>query len=281
MRAGAQVWHPRAVASFAQLERRLRALPEAPGARVALRSCCIAGVAVDTPVLLLVLEGEKRLDVSGVSVHGRRGEFVMLHRPERVDMTTAPGRHRCAYRAWAIPFPWRLVELARSLVGVQPAGRAEPPASVGPVALLAGSLAALLDAAEADAPPALLDHALLGLLVALASAGHGQFLRAADPSLAAQVRLLVGAAPTRPWRSAHVEALLHVSGATLRRRLAEEGTSLRDLIREARLHHGLGLLQSTRKPLKAVARESGYRSVASFARGFQARFGVAASAVGG
>ena len=65
-----------------------------------------------------------------------------------------------------------------------------------------------------------------------------------------------------------------MSGPTLRRKLAAEGTSLRALVRDARLDHGLCLLQSTRRPLKAVAAACGYRSVPSFSRQFTERYGV-------
>ena len=134
--------------------------------------------------------------------------------------------------------------------------------------------------AGADAAdPVLADHALLGVLLALARCGHEQFLHASDPSLSARIRLLIGAAPEREWNSAHFEAALHVSGATLRRRLAQEETSLRTLLREARLHHGLALLQTSRKPMKSVAHACGYRSVASFTRNFFERFGVEPAAI--
>jgi AraC-like DNA-binding protein len=123
------------------------------------------------------------------------------------------------------------------------------------------------------------DHALLGLLLALARAGHDQFLHAQNPSLAARIRLLVAAAPARNWASGDFEFALHVSGATLRRRLAQEKTSLRQVLRETRLQHGLGLLQSSRRPLKSISLACGYLSVASFSRSFMARFGIEPSAV--
>jgi AraC-like DNA-binding protein len=118
------------------------------------------------------------------------------------------------------------------------------------------------------------DHALLGLLLTLARAGHDQFLRAQDPSVAARIRLLVAAAPGRSWTSNDFEVALHISGATLRRRLAQEETSLRAVLRETRLRHGLGLLQCSRRPLKSIALDCGYLSVASFSRSFAAQFGV-------
>ena len=62
-----------------------------------------------------------------------------------------------------------------------------------------------------------------------------KFLYAQDPSVAARIRLLVAAAPARHWTSGDFELALHVSGATLRRRLAQEETSLRQILREKQL----------------------------------------------
>jgi AraC-like DNA-binding protein len=97
--------------------------------------------------------------------------------------------------------------------------------------------------------------------------------------MAARIRLLVAQAPARNWSSRDFEAALHVSGATLRRRLAQEETSLRSILKETRLHHALGLLQSSRRPLKSIALACGYQSLASFSRGFAAQFGVTPTAV--
>jgi AraC-like DNA-binding protein len=111
-------------------------------------------------------------------------------------------------------------------------------------------------------------------MLALVRAGHAGFLDAREERFEARVRALVSEAPARPWSSAMLERLLHVSGATLRRKLAAEGTSLREVVTEARLHHAVALLQTRPLPLKTVAAQSGYRSVQAFSRQFEARFGV-------
>jgi AraC-like DNA-binding protein len=245
-------------------------------------------VAIDQPALIVPLAGTKRVELGAARASIDPGGFLMIHQAASLQVENLPPVHGGQpYRAWAIGFPWRIVELARALLNAHmlPAREAEgaQPFSEGAVAQLLPALRQLLEAFTASAAPdaALVDHALLGVLVALARSGHGQFLRASDPSLGARIRLLVSAAPNREWTSADFEAALHVSGATLRRRLAEENTSLRALLLEARLHHGLGLLQTGRKPLKSVAQACGYRSVPSFTRNFVARFGIQPAAVAG
>ncbi len=255
---------------------------------LAQRAYRLHAIQVDTPLLVVPLAGLKRLDVDGKPAEVACGEFVMLHQACSMGVENIPPPGAAdAYRAWVVPFPWRVVTLARSLVGAHsssaPAAAVlSKPFSCGDVApLLSGVRAYLTAMSPAGEVPnaAQRDHALLGLLLALARAGHDHFLQSQDPSLAARIRLLVAAEPARNWVSGDFELALHVSGATLRRRLAQEDTSLRQVLRQTRLQHGLGLLQSSRRPLKSIALACGYLSVASFSRGFIAQFGVEPGAV--
>lgn len=254
---------------------------------LAQRAYRLHAVQVDTPLLMVPLAGLKRLEVDGKQAEVACGEFVMLHHACSMGVENIPPPGTTdAYRAWAVPFPWRVVTLARSLVGAHsataPAAALAKPFSCGDLtALLPGVRAYLTAMSPAGWAPdaAQRDHALLGLLLALVRAGHDPFLYAQDPSVVARIRLLVAAAPERNWTSGDFELALHMSGATLRRRLAQEATSLRHILRETRLLHGLALLQSSRRPLKSVALACGYLSVASFSRSFMAQFGVEPSAV--
>jgi AraC-like DNA-binding protein len=239
---------------------------------------------LDFPGIVVVLRGTKRFRSERREWICREGEFAMVHQPEPLDMHAEADRATGVYRSWILMFPWRIIDLARSLLAphsVEPAP-ADAVLTTGRTEDLMPSLSALLDTARGCAlTPAELDHRLLGVLVALAELGHRRFVRASNPSLSGRIRLLVGTDPGRAWTSSMIEAQLHVSGATLRRRLAEKGTSLREILRDVRLHHGLALLQTTREPVKAVAQACGFRSVATFSRSFASRFGVQAGAVGG
>lgn len=256
---------------------------------VAQRAYRLRAVQVDAPLLVVPLAGLKRMEVDGQQAEVACGEFAMLHQACSMGVENLPPPDSAdTYRAWVLPIPWRVVTLARSLVGAHSSSApAIAPGLVKPFSC--GNLTPLLPAVRAyltamstagEVPNAAQrDHALLGLLLALVRAGHDHFLHAQDPSMASRIRLLVAAAPARHWVSGDLELALHVSGATLRRRLAQEDTSLRQILRETRLQHGLGLLQSSRRPLKSIALACGYQSVASFSRGFLAQFGVEPSAV--
>lgn len=70
------------------------------------------------------------------------------------------------------------------------------------------------------------------------------------------------------WPSmAEVAAGLHLDVRTLRRRLAAEGTSFREVLDEVRHHRALELL-AQRAPVSEVARELGYSETATFSRSF-------------
>lgn len=254
-----------------------RGLPE-QATVVALHEYCLRAVACDLPLLVVPLQGCKRLRQGDAWLECGPGQFLMLHQAQRLDLANLPAADG-PYRALAIGFPWRLLEIARSLLSQHPPLRctATGAVSFGLLAPLEPALRSYL-ACEPDDALAV-DHAAIGLLLALVRAGHGAFLDARDPSLAARARLMIATAPARAWKSADLEEAFCISSATLRRRLQEEGSSFRSLLQEARLHHGLMLLQTGRQPIKAVAAACGYGSLSSFSHAFATRFGLEPSAV--
>lgn len=244
----------------------------------------LSAVHVDLPLLILPMAGIKRMELSGVQGSACPGQFMMVHQVACPQVENVPPSLGESYRAWLVTLPWRVVEMARTLLQTEippNVQEASAPFTIDLITPLLSGLKRLLEVLTMpNAPPQVsLDYALLGVAIALAHSGHGQFLYARDPSISSRIRQLVSTAPEHEWSSSDFEDRLHVSGATLRRRLADEGTSLRELLREARLHHGLALLQTTRKPVKSVAQACGYRSAPCFTRNFIARFGINPSTV--
>lgn len=243
----------------------------AASATVALHRYRLHAVACDIPLLMIPLSGMKRFHALGGTWECSTGKFLMTHFAMQADIENIPDG-AAPYRAWALPFPWEVVNMARGLLHGARQAQGEA-VSVGKLpAVMEALLAYIGDADTTDT--ALRNYRLLGILLALSRAGHDQFLSAHDPSLSARIRLAVSADPAREWTSAHFEDEFCISGATLRRRLVAEATSLRALIQEARLHSALVQLQVTRKPVKAVALDHGYRSIPSFRRNFAERFGI-------
>lgn len=88
-----------------------------------------------------------------------------------------------------------------------------------------------------------------------------------------------GAAALADWSAAMLAGRLHCSEATLRRRLAKQGTGFRTLLTDVRMTRALTLLQVTPWPVEQIAGAVGYESPSRFAARFKERFGFAPSAV--
>lgn len=121
-------------------------------------------------------------------------------------------------------------------------------------------------------PDTLLRHRVRELIEALALSGFAPSM-AAEPGITERVRMLLAPKPSYEWRAEQIAEKLAISVATLRRRLAAEKSSFREVLEEVRLAHALTLILSTTQPMKNVAMLSGYLSPSRFAARFRQRFG--------
>lgn len=86
-------------------------------------------------------------------------------------------------------------------------------------------------------------------------------------SIAGRVRTLLRDAPTLSLPDA--ARRLSVSSRTLKRRLAEQGTTFSTLIDDARRRRALLLLEDRRLTIDAIAMHLGYSDTANFTRAFK------------
>lgn len=224
----------------------------------------------DRPMLLIVRRGTKRLEHEGTAAEGGPGTALAVQPGVFVTVTnTTDGG---LYRAEALPIDPALVEpSARPAV---PAVAAFP-ATPGLEAATGAARRALHDAAL---PDAIVAHRFREILLWLAEAGVVFALPAAE-SFALRTRRLVAGDPAAPWPAAAVADRLATSVPTLRRHLAAEGTTLTDILADVRLAAALNMLQTTRRPVTAIALDCGYASPSRFAMRFRARFGLSPSEV--
>ncbi len=127
-------------------------------------------------------------------------------------------------------------------------------------------------------PERLRNHAVREVLLWLAEDGIG-FGPSRPVSLTNRLRFALAKTPDTLWRSADAARALAVSEATLRRRLAADGTSFGDLLADVRMTHALGLLQTSDLAINRIALDVGYASASRFAVRFKARFGISPSAI--
>ncbi len=83
---------------------------------------------------------------------------------------------------------------------------------------------------------------------------------------------------TTPATADTLAAALHVSVRTLHRQLQEEGASLQALKDEARRERAIDQLRRTRRPIKQIAQDVGFRNEKSFSRAFRGWTGASPSA---
>ncbi len=248
----------------------------------ALRRHSVSAVHIDAPLLALPLSGRKTVRPSSApALHIVPGELMVVGAPCTLDVENVPDAGSGRYLTVAITLCDAVLDAARLLrKDAAPAARAvQPVVARAPLGGLAPVLLRWCMAMErGDEIRARL--ALTEVVLQLVDQGHAALLAPPAPTLAARIRAMVAEAPARAWSSADIEARVGMSGATLRRRLAEEHTGLRAVISEARLAAGMQLLYTTALPVKTVAQRVGYASASSFGKRFAERYGLEPSRIG-
>jgi AraC-like DNA-binding protein len=239
----------------------------------------LSAVDFNTPLLAMPVEGHKRVKDAQSSIWVVPGEIFLVTQPTAVDVENFLDPATGRYVAIGIPLEEHVLEAARRLVRVPMDGVHESIASV-PLEPYLGDFNLWLDAlTRGDYPLAC--HAVVGIVLKLYAAGYRNLIYAPPPSLSSRIRDLVSREPDRPWNSQQLEHRFGLSGATLRRHLAAEGVTMRELIANARLSSALTLLLTTELPVKTVAARVGYTSLSTFAKRFRERYGTEPSRIGG
>ncbi|GAB4062127.1 helix-turn-helix transcriptional regulator [Uliginosibacterium sediminicola] len=244
----------------------------------ATHSHAIKAFELSAPILALPLRGYKRaLDTDGwISI--KPGEIFLASGPRSVDIEHIPDSQSGEYIALSIALDKTVLDAARSLIAEPPRYARGQIASI-PIAELC---APLLDWCTAllQGETMMACHAMQGVVMRLYAMGYTSLLSEPPPTLAMRIRNMVAENPARAWNSSDIENALGMSGASLRRHLAAEGESLREIIADTRLAQALQLIYATRLPIKSIAQRVGYASVSSFSKRFAARYGIEPSRIG-
>lgn len=237
-----------------------------------------SSVEIPQPQLAILLQGRKQVSTAQQSLQLVPGDLFLITRRCRIDVVNSPDPVSGVYLSAIVPLCAEALSAARMLWN-EPLPEAGDALARLPLAEHGDTLRQWRRALEhGQYTEARL--ALAALVLAFCRRGHGSLLVAPEPSLGERIRDLIAAQPERDWQSRDFEQQLGLSGATLRRRLASEQASVRELIADARLAHAMTLLYTTRLPLKTVAARVGYRSLGSFSKRFAARYGLEPGAIG-
>ncbi|MBO9689152.1 MAG: helix-turn-helix transcriptional regulator [Mitsuaria chitosanitabida] len=248
----------------------------------------IVRIRVERPALILVDRGFKTVKPErGAAVRAMPGQALLLAGGQTVDFhnrITDGERYEARWLMFGgvvLDDPYYLATAERLHTGKAAMPRAQALRRVPP-----GLADAFERARRALAPdPSLPDTVVRQQLLEVAHwlLAQGLVLRAPmeDARISGRIRAMLSARPEDDWSAAAIARALAMSEATLRRRLAAEGASLRELIADVRMASALVLLQATSRPVSEIASAVGYDSPSRFAVRFRDRFGFAPTAVRG
>ena len=239
----------------------------------------IRDMTINEPALIVVLDGIKEVHLAGDMFEFHPGEPFVLPAGQSFDIVNRPDETSGRYRAVFITLPRDLV---RRVAQAHPrrtrttAASPRKPHDPG-IDLTAQTVDTISHAATAlsrtDLDASLAEHRVMEILLLI---GHVPAIARSDAAVtvAERARHHIALAPMDPWRSQDIARLLGVSAATLRRRLAEEGTSLRLILATERMRRARAMIEDGERNIAAIAAACGYSSRSHFAASFRSAHGA-------
>lgn len=227
------------------------------------------------PMIVRVLHGRKTLRYASGEFTATAGQWLLIAGGQSFDVLNEPDAAQ-GYRA-----EWLMLgdEWAAQFFAQHPARETLDLARVlRPDAAWNEALSRVLQGVQARLPETVLAARTMELLAWLAQAGTVFNPHSAQP-VSKQIRQLIAQDMAASWQIADVAQRLGMSEATLRRRLANEGASFRELLGNIKMMRALTLLQTSPLGVAQVAYAVGYESPARFAAKFRAHFGCTPSDV--
>ncbi|MDH0865377.1 helix-turn-helix transcriptional regulator [Mitsuaria sp. GD03876] len=248
----------------------------------------IVRIRVDRPAVIVVDRGIKTVKPArGGAVRALPGQVLLLAGGQTVDFynrITDGERYEARWLMFGgtvLDDPYYLAAAER----LSAADAALPPASV--LKRVSSGLAEAFERArhalapDPSRPEAVVRQQLLEVAHWLLAEGLVLRVPPDDARVSGRIRAMLSTQLDGDWSSDAIASSLAMSEATLRRRLAAEGVTLRELIADVRMASALVLLQATTRPVSEIASAVGYDSPSRFAVRFRDRFGFAPTAVRG
>jgi len=234
---------------------------------------------IDQPVLIVVESGVKSLRWKNGEYIIRSGEAIAIAGGQSVDITNRLAEDG-SYRAHWLVWDDKLIAAHAERHVSQTVIRHALPICMPEADFSEAFLRAVQGIEDTRIPDEISRHRASEMLLWIGMHG-GRFAQSEAVALAVKVRRLIGQDLAREWSAASIASAFAMSEATLRRKLADEDTSLSEVITDSRLSFALNLLQSTLQPVTQIALNVGYQSPSNFAARFRERFGFPPSAIRG
>ena len=237
----------------------------------------LSRVPVFVTTLCRVRQGEKLLQWDGREMRAGPQHLILMPAGRELGLSNLPGLHG-HYIADAVTFPASTLRSFSTRYSQQIMSRRGALKSDLCVPLDRHTIQAwdqLLTAIRDDAPQVLRTHYGEAVLLGLCLGGQlGPLLMGRDDPLCERVQQLVMGSPERDWTVADVAQHLNLGESTLRRQLANEEDSFRNILEGVRLATALQWLQTTSRPIGEIAGACGYASASRFAVRFRSRYGL-------
>lgn len=222
--------------------------------------------------MVVVLRGQKQINTHSTQLHFSAGDVFILKPDIMIDTVNIPDAVTGEYLTMLVPFCEEVIRAAQ-MIWAKPI--TDKTADILKFTMDDFSTA-LFTWQEALFQQDLVKARLMitSILVQLCQQHYADVLIVPPSKLSKIIHQWVIDDPQYHWQSRDVEMRLGMSSATLRRKLSQEDTSLRETITHARLAYALELLYSSKLPMKTIAAKSGYQSVATFRERFIAHYNV-------
>jgi len=220
----------------------------------------------------MVLRGQKKINTQSTQVHLSAGDLFILKPDIITDAVNIPDVKTGEYLTILVPFCEEVIQAAQ-MIWAKPITDKTADILKFSIDDFSTALFTWQDALfKQDLVKARLT--ITSILVQLCQQHYADVLIIPPSKLSKIIHQWVIDEPQYHWRSSDIEMRLGMSSATLRRKLSQEETSLRETITHARLTYALELLYSSKLPMKTIAAKSGYQSVATFRERFIAHYHV-------
>lgn len=234
---------------------------------------------IESPILIYVERGSKIVRWSGGEYLISPGEAIAVAGGQSLDIINRlaqDGSYQAHWLVWDEALIQSNAEANTHLAAIR---YAQPITGEGKH--FAESFKRAIEAViDSTVPDRVARHRVQELLTWVGVTG-GRFEPPRLPTMAIKVRQLIASDLANDWSALDVASTFALSEATLRRRLAEEGTTFSRLLIDARMTLALQLLQSSAQTVMQIALCVGYQTPSQFAVRFRDRFGFPPTAVRG
>lgn len=232
-------------------------------------------VAFTDPILLIVRQGSKTLSGGNRQTTVQAGEMLVIAGGQTLDVinrSPVNGTYQADWLQWDASLLNRYTPTAGTPI------RDWLSMPVPAAGLQQAFTQAQTAIADQTLPTAIASHRLHELLVWISLSG-GCITGDSRRSISKTIRRTFSSNPGKNWSASEIASDLAMSEATLRRHLARENQTLRNLLIDVRMTTALTLLQTTEYSVTRIALDVGYASPSRFTARFQQRFGFPPSAI--